>query len=66
MAEKTKRHVQYLVNESGERVSVVVPIAEYEEIQEDIADLAAVAERREEGTVEHADVVARLKADGLL
>ncbi len=66
MVEKPKLHVQYLVNEAGERVSVVMPIREYETILEDIADLAAVAERRKEETIDHEAVVARLEADGLL
>ncbi|MBI4084170.1 MAG: hypothetical protein HY423_16315 [Candidatus Lambdaproteobacteria bacterium] len=57
---------RYIVDETGKRVSVVLPVEEYEELLEDIADLAAVAERRQEGTTTHALVVERLKADGLL
>lgn len=57
---------QYIVDEHGQRVSVVLPLDTYEDLLEDLADLAAVAERREEGVVDHAKVIERLKADGLL
>ena len=63
---KSNKDVRYLVTENGEKVSVVLPLDEYESILEDIADLAAIAERREEETVAHETVIARLKADGLL
>ncbi len=66
MDEKRKHKVQYLVNDVGERVSVVMPLADYEELLEDLADLAAIAERRDDETVDHARLVERLKADGLL
>ncbi|XSG86482.1 MAG: hypothetical protein ACPW60_07100 [Methylohalobius sp. ZOD2] len=57
---------QYIIDETGNRVSVVLPLDEYQELLDDLEDLAAVAERRDEETVDHAEVVARLKADGLL
>lgn len=67
MAEKIKAgHAHYIVDESGRRVSVVLPVEEYEALLEDISDLAAVAERRQEETVEHGKLIERLKADGLL
>ena len=59
-------NAQYIIDEQGNRVSVVLPITEYEALLEDIDDLAAVAERRDEDTVEHAELIARLKDDGLL
>jgi hypothetical protein len=62
---KHKRKVQYVVDDAGERVSVVMPVEDYEELLEDLADLAAIAERRDDATVEHARLVERLKADGL-
>jgi len=33
---------------------------------EDLHDLAAIAERREEPTISHQELVARLKRDGLV
>lgn len=57
---------RYIVDESGERTAVILSMAEYDELLEDLYDLAVLAERREDSTVAHDDVVARLKADGLL
>jgi hypothetical protein len=45
---------------------VILPIEEFEELLEDIEDLAVLAERREEPTIPHEEVVAKLKRDGLL
>ena len=59
-------HPQYITNEKGERASVILPIAEFEDLIEDIEDLAKVAERREEPTISHSDLVAELRKDGLL
>ncbi|MCK9297762.1 type II toxin-antitoxin system Phd/YefM family antitoxin [Methanoculleus sp. YWC-01] len=43
---------QYVVDEHGNRVAIILPLSEYEQMQEDLHDLAVVAERREEPTVE--------------
>ena len=59
-------HPQYITDEHGERVSVVLPIAEFSELLEDLDDLAVVAERRGEPTVTMEEMEAGLKADGLL
>lgn len=59
-------HAQYIVNEAGERVSVILPFGEYKELLEDLEDLAAIAERRDEETIDHDALLARLKADGIL
>ena len=58
--------VQYVTNQTGEKTAVLMPIAEFEELMEDIEDLAAVAERREEPTVSHEDLLVELKCDGLI
>jgi hypothetical protein len=58
--------VQYLTNDRGERTAVVLPVSEYEKLLEDLADLAVVAERREEPSVPHAQFVAELKRDGIV
>jgi PHD/YefM family antitoxin component YafN of YafNO toxin-antitoxin module len=60
---KLSKH-RYIVDENGKRVSVVLPVEEYEELMEDVADLAAIAERRNEETIDHAELVRQLKADG--
>ncbi|WP_020614617.1 hypothetical protein [Sediminispirochaeta bajacaliforniensis] len=46
-----KLHPQFVLNQDGERTSVILPIEEFYELLEDIEDLATVAERRGEPTV---------------
>ena len=43
-----------------------MPIEEFEELLEDVEDLAAVAERRDEPTISHDELLAELKRDGLI
>jgi PHD/YefM family antitoxin component YafN of YafNO toxin-antitoxin module len=42
---------QYVVDENGNKVAVILPFAEYQHLKEDLHDLAMVAERRDEGTI---------------
>jgi hypothetical protein len=58
--------VQYLTDEDGKKTAVVLPITEYEKLLEDLDDLAAIAERREEPTIPHDQFKAELKRDGIL
>jgi PHD/YefM family antitoxin component YafN of YafNO toxin-antitoxin module len=41
---------RYVVDEKGQRIAVILPLEEYEKLQEDLHDLAVVAERRDEKT----------------
>jgi hypothetical protein len=59
-------NAQFAVDSEGERTAVILPISEYEELLEDLEDLATVAERTTEPTVSINDVLARLKRDGKL
>ncbi len=66
MLDLKQLEVQYVTNHNGEKTAVILPIAEFQELIEDIEDLAAVAERREEPTVSHEDLIVELKRDGLI
>ena len=57
---------QFITNEAGEKISVVLPMDKFQELLEDIEDLAAIAERREEPTIPHDEVIKELKRDGLI
>jgi len=57
---------QYITDAKGQKTAVILPLDAYTELLEDLSDLAAVAERRTEETVSHKDLLAELKADGLL
>ena len=58
-----KNNLQYVTNQAGEKTAVILPISEFEELLEDLQDLAAVAERRTEPTVSHDEVLAELNRD---
>lgn len=57
---------QYVVDEKGQKVAVIVPLKEYEELLEDLHDLAVVAERRDEPTSSLEKIKERLRKNGLL
>ena len=57
---------QFLTDSHGQKMAVVIPLAEYEALLEDLADLAAVAERRNDERISFSDLKKQLAADGLL
>lgn len=57
---------QYLVDHSGKKTFVVLPVQEYEELLEDLHDLAVIAERREEPRISLEQFEVGLKANGRL
>ena len=59
-------HPTKLLDEKGKKTAVLIPIDEYEEMIEDMCDLALIAERRDEPVVSFDEVKKRLKADGLI
>ncbi len=59
-------HPQFIIDESGNKKSVVLPLEDFQELIADLEDLAAVAERREEPATDHAEFVKELKNSGLL
>jgi hypothetical protein len=56
---------QYIVDEHGNKTSVVLPVEEYDRLIEDLHDLAVVAERRQEGSLGLEELKAKLRSDGL-
>ena len=57
---------EYITDAEGRKKSVILSIEEYERLMEDIEDLAVLAERREEPTIPHEELVADLKRNGYL
>ena len=57
---------EYLVDSRGKKKAVIVPLAEYRRMMEDLHDLAVVAERRKEGTISLEEMRRRLRARGLV
>ena len=59
MAEGTR---QFVVDDHGRKSAVLLPIADYERLMEDLDDLAVIAERRDEPTEPFPAVKRRLEA----
>jgi PHD/YefM family antitoxin component YafN of YafNO toxin-antitoxin module len=58
--------LNYITNEVGEKTAVILPIEQFESLLEDLEDLAIVAERKDEPTISHIDLLAELKQDDLI
>lgn len=57
---------KYVTDENGERVAVIISLAEYEELTElleDLDDAAVVEQRREERGIPHADAMRLVRED---
>jgi len=57
---------QYVTDTKGKKMGVILPLKRYQQLMEDLHDLAVVAERREEKPVSLEDMKRRLKKDDLL
>ncbi len=57
---------QYVVDGAGNRTAVIVPAEQYQKMLEDLHDLAVVAKRREEKSIDIQTMKRRLHKDGLL
>ena len=66
MVQIRELQAQYVTDESGNKTAVILPIEEFEELLEDLEDLAMLAERRDEPSLSFEEVKERLKRDGLL
>ena len=66
METPTLLNPQYVIDADGRRTGVLLSLDAFEALMEDLEDLAAVAERREEPTGPHGKVVATLQRDGFL
>lgn len=59
-------NTQFIVDESGMRKAIILPMEDYEELLEDIHDLTVIAERKDEPTISLNDLKKRLKEGGLV
>lgn len=61
-----KLHPDFVTDSEGHKKAVILPIEEFNELLEDLDDLACIAERRDESRVAHEKVLKDLKEDGYL
>lgn len=66
MVDLNDLHVQYVTDQTGEKHAVILPIDVFFQLLEDLQDLAIAAERADEPTLSHEQLIEELKSDGLL
>ncbi len=59
--QETKFSLQYVTNQKGEKIAVILPIEEFEELLMDIEDLKDIYERKNEDLTNHEDFIKELK-----
>ncbi len=57
---------QYIVSKEGKKIAVIIPIEEFEELLEDLHDLAIISEREDEPAISLEDLREKLIEDGIL
>ncbi len=56
----------YVVDRRGNKKAIIISLEHYERLMEDLADLSAIATRRNEKSIPWEQVKKRLKRDGIL
>ena len=57
---------QYIIDEEGKKTSVIISLADFIELIEDIEDLAIAAERKEDASISHEELVKELREKGFV
>ena len=59
-------HPQYITNDNGEKMSVVLSMEEFENMLEDFEDLSIVAQRKDEQLIPHQNLLKELEQDSII
>ena len=57
---------KYIVDESGKKTDIILPMDEYQSLIEDLHDIAVIAERKDEPAISMEELKRRLRADGVI
>lgn len=57
-------HPRYITDANGAKIEVILPIEEYYELLEDLEDLAAIAQRKDEETIPFEKAIKDLGLEG--
>lgn len=60
------KKLEYITDTHGKKTKVVLPIEDYQNLVEDLYDLAVVAGRKNERTISFDEVLKSLKSNGKL
>ncbi len=53
-------NVRYITDKNGKKTQVILDLKDFEQLLEDLQDLAATAERREEESIPHEELAKQL------
>lgn len=59
-------NTQFIVDERERKTGVILPLEDYEELLEDLHDLAIIAERKDESTISFEELKERFKVNGFI
>ncbi|RPJ07112.1 MAG: type II toxin-antitoxin system Phd/YefM family antitoxin [Spirochaetaceae bacterium] len=59
---KVAAHKQYVIDDHGKKTAVIIPMEEYEDLMEDLHDLAVAVERRDEPVAGFEELKKELKS----
>jgi PHD/YefM family antitoxin component YafN of YafNO toxin-antitoxin module len=60
MSDARQTSPYYITDESGQKKAVVLSVDQYQELLEDLDDLGVIAERSEESTITHEELLKEL------
>jgi len=66
MSDVKKMKIKYVTDKKGKKTEVILKVEDFEELLEDLQDITVVAERRNEQTILHKDVIKDLKQNGVI
>ena len=66
MSDVKKMKIKYVTDKKGKKTEVILKVEDFEELLEDLQDITVVAERRDEQTIPHKNVIKELKQNGIL
>ncbi|WKZ69696.1 MAG: hypothetical protein QY331_00340 [Melioribacteraceae bacterium] len=66
LKDKKKHRIKYITDKKGNKKEVILSINDYNQLLEDIEDLAIAATREKDVLVDHDKVLEQLRKDGLL
>lgn len=66
MIDITEMNLRYVTDKKGIKKEVILSIKDFENLLEDLQDMAVAAERRDEETINHESVIKELKKNGIL
>ena len=66
MVDIKRFRLRYVTDRKGKKTEVIMKVKDFEELLEDLNDMSIVAERRDEETVAHKDLIKNLKQNGII